>query len=119
MDTLVKDWIFDKNDVEEFLKINSWVWHHIIWCKWYLINTLWEIKKIKCSIDVLKYMAERWMIWTTLRTIKPKDPKTEEILILCKYLYKAERMNTLDLFLNTNKYNPNLKKAKELYFIWR
>lgn len=118
--SLIDDWIFDKKDVDEFMK-KSWVWHHLCFegSKWgYIINSNWT-KPFKCSLDTLKYMAWKWIIRETIRTIEPADKTSAEILTFTRLLRKAENLWKLEWFKELNKYNPILKKSLELYNYWK
>lgn len=119
---LIKDWSFDKDDVESFL-LYKWktVWHHLCWTWkdwWYLINSNWS-KPIKCSLEILKYMVSKWIIRDTARAIIPNDESTRNIFSLTKNMLIAENSSRLSMYLETNKDNKFLTKAKELFFYWR
>ena len=116
----VWDWIFSKDEVDEFM-LKWGVGHHICWdgSKWgYLINSNWS-KPFKCKLETLKYMASRWMIWYNVRTVEPVDDRTKAILKLTRYMMIAETQWRLDKFLKKNKDYKYIDKCKELFWYWR
>ena len=115
----ILDWSFDIEDIKNFL--SSWVWHHLVWdwwLGWYLVNSNWE-KPIKCSLKVLKEMVKQGIVWNNFRTIEPATRLTENILALTVELSKAERRWNLEIYVEENKNNLYIQRAKELYFYWR
>lgn len=108
----ITDWSFDIDDIKNFL--SWWVWHHLVRKGWYLINSNWDVP-IKCSLDTLKEMVKQWIIWNNFRTIEHWTEATRNILQLCLMMQKANLQWKLKEYLETNKDNVYLKKAKELF----
>lgn len=120
--SLIDDWSFDYDDVEEFLKY-SWKTyaHHLCWdwSNWgHLINSD-GTKPLPCSLETLNHMAKKWVIRNNARTIEPKDEATRIILWTTLMMKKAENQWRLKEYLENNKSNSYLAKAKELFWYGR
>lgn len=119
---LIDDNSFDYDDVEEFLKYSWKTYAHSIawdWSKlWYLINSDWT-RPLPCTLWVLKHMANKWVIRSTCRTISHWTEETRNILQICLMMQKANLQWKLKEYLETNKDNVYLKKAKELFDYWK
>lgn len=120
--SFISDWDFDNEDIDEFIKyVLKTYKHHLIWDWsgwWYLVNPDWT-KPVKCSLETLNYMVKKWLIWSTCRTFEPADPATRVILNTTMMMQKAELKWKLPEYLSTNKDNPYLPKAKELFYYWK
>jgi len=77
-------------------EISNYTWrsfmHNLTWDwskGWYIINTDWS-KPFKCSIEVLRYMVEKDIAWTPMRTIVPNDTRTARIVAITLAMAKSE-----------------------------
>lgn len=111
-----------KEDVDKIVAYTGKTFNHNIcwdWSKWwYFINSRWK-KPFKCSIDTLKYLADKWIIWSPTRTIKPADEFTTKIVDLTLELRWLEKRWKLESFFAIHWINEYTEKARVLYYYWR
>lgn len=115
-------WEMTKEDVDNILKYTwKWYWHNLAWdwsSWWYIINTMWK-KPFSCSLEILRYMESKWLIWKPVRSITIWNKYTQDVVDVTIKLRKAELKWRLYEYIAMNKWSDIFEKWKELYFYWR
>ena len=117
-DKSLVNWEFTKESVDYMLQHNG-SGHNFAfdWDAWgYWINTRWKPNN-PMTYETLKYWQEKWLFRDNIRTIYPDSEETKQVCHLCIRMFQAEKKNKLDNYLEMNKNNKYLEKAKKLYFI--
>lgn len=115
------DWFISKEDIDYLSTRSGWIGHatNWDWSQWgKFIDTDWG-KNTDFSLNNLKYWEIKGIFRDNIRTISPNDEETRKITTWTIQLFRAEKKWTLDAFLEMNKNNEFLTKAKELYFYGR
>jgi len=117
-----KEWnMFTKESIDYIMSFSWWVWHAVNYdwtAGWYFIDTN-ASENTRLPLDVLKYGYDRWLFFKNLRTISPADEYTALVTHFTVRLFVAEKKWKLDEYLETNKDNKYVMKAKDLYLFGR
>jgi len=111
-------------DVEE-MKTYEWktVFHHLVYDyskRWHIANSMW-LEPFKCDLNVFQALEVNWFIYSPMRTIKPADKFTQNVVELTRQMARYELQWRLQEYLDDilNVETNEVTKAKELYFYWR
>ena len=116
-----RGWFISKKDLD-YLNTFSWgVGHNLAFDNdgwWTIVDTDWG-RNTKMTLTTLKYGLKLNLFWDNIRTIDPLDNYTKTVVRYTIRLFLAEKRGTLDRYLEKNKRNKYIMKAKELYLYGR
>ena len=116
-----KDWMIDEVDMDYLATFKWWVGHNLLFDNdvwWVVVDTNWW-KNVRMPLAVLKYWLKLWLFFDNIRTISPIWEYTALVTHFTVRLFIAEQKWKLDEYLEANKDNEYVMKAKEIYFYWR
>jgi len=115
------DWFITRDEMDYLASFSWGVGHNLLFDNdawWKIIDTDWN-KNVRMPLSVLKYWLSLGIFWDNIRTISPADEYTNIITHYTIKLFIAEKKWKLSEYLEVNKDNKDIMKAKEVYLYWR
>lgn len=111
------DYTLENKEIEKLLTTTG-IGHHVIWYKWIIEDSV-TVKKINCTLDQMKMLVQKDLIWDKFRTFEPADKDTEKVMYYVSRLALSEKNKRLKEYIFMNAKYHKFKKSVEVYIYGR